>query len=216
MSLASAPLNTIVPHATAFATAMTNYNIWGQTALMIQRLEDKREHFEGLCAAAQRAVCKIDQSIDTLKQEKEGLKEAEGYLKEVKQKISERTRKREALQEQVEELRKTKGVVLASQSYSTTRGTKLQRSSAPPAPITSSVVEITEPRKRTRLTESPNSSRASSVDPEHKPLNGNPELVPEKTGGTSNRDLSDYAGQLPGSDSKKKADVLDRLTRPQA
>ena len=136
MSLTSAPLSTIVPHATAFATAMSNYNIWGQTALMIQRLEDKRDHFLGLCAAEERAVHKIDKSIDTLKQEKEGLKEVEGYLNEVKLKISERTRKREALQEQVDVLRKTKGITLAAQSFSAGRSTKLQRSSAPPAPIT--------------------------------------------------------------------------------
>jgi hypothetical protein len=83
---------------------MTNYNIWGQTALMIQRLVDKREHFVALCAGAQRELHRIDQSIDTLKQVKGDLKEAEGYLNEVRAKINERTLKREALQEEVDEL----------------------------------------------------------------------------------------------------------------
>jgi hypothetical protein len=72
---------------------MTNYNIWGQTAVMIQRLEDKKEHFLALCAGAQREVHRIDQSIDTLKQVKGDLKEAEGYLNEIRVKISERSRK---------------------------------------------------------------------------------------------------------------------------
>ena len=152
---------------------MTNYNIWGQTALMIQRLEDKKEHFLALCAGAQREVHRIDQSIDTLKQVKGDLKEAEGYLNEIRVKISERSRKREALQEEVDDLRKTKGITLAAKSFSdgSFSTSKSQRSSAPPAP---------HHHERTRLT--PNSGRQSSVENGH---GDNKSAPPEKSEGTT-------------------------------
>jgi hypothetical protein len=152
---------------------MTNYNIWGQTSLMIQRLEDKREHFLALCAVAQREVHRIDHSIETLKQVKGELKEAEGYLNEVRAKINERTRKREALQEEVNELRSTKGITLAAKSFTdgSFSTTKSQRSSAPPAP---------HHPERTRLT--PYSSRQSSVANSQ---DDNKSAAPEKTEGTT-------------------------------
>jgi cell division protein FtsL len=45
------------------------------------------------------------------------LKEAEVYLNEIQAKINERTRKREALQEEVNELQSTKGITLAAKSF---------------------------------------------------------------------------------------------------
>jgi uncharacterized coiled-coil DUF342 family protein len=89
---------------------MTKHNIWGQTSLMISRLQDKKEHFTALAAAANKAVSDIDMMIDSLAEERSELKEAERNYNMMLAQVKSRTAARDQLQDEIGALRKSKGV----------------------------------------------------------------------------------------------------------
>jgi hypothetical protein len=110
LSILSRPIKEVPPRATAFATEMTNLNIWGQTALMISRLQDKKEHFTALAAAANKAVSDIDMEIQSLAAERSELKEAERNYNMMLAQVKSRTAARDQLHGENAVLRKSKGV----------------------------------------------------------------------------------------------------------
>jgi hypothetical protein len=61
---------------------MTNFNIWGQIALMIQRVRRRREHFVALAAAVQQATLQADEQLTELKLERDDLRRAEEHYNE--------------------------------------------------------------------------------------------------------------------------------------
>ena len=110
LSILSRPIKEVPPKATVFATEMTKHNIWGQTSLMISRLQDKKEHFTALAAAANKAVSDIDMMIDSLAEERSELKEAERNYNMMLAQVKSRTAARDQLQDEIGALRKSKGV----------------------------------------------------------------------------------------------------------
>jgi hypothetical protein len=61
---------------------MTNFNIWSQIALMIQRVRRRREHFVALAAAVKQATLQVDEQLTELKLERDDLRHAEEHYNE--------------------------------------------------------------------------------------------------------------------------------------
>jgi hypothetical protein len=80
LTITPLPFTQIRPSADHFATAMTDYNIWGQTELMLDRLQAQKDHYSSLACTLDAANKSLDQRIALLSQEKEQLEVAEMEL----------------------------------------------------------------------------------------------------------------------------------------
>lgn len=118
LTIQSLPLRDLIPRATAFSKEMINYNIWGQTALMISRLKVRREHYQSLASAVMQAIEVLDQELEKLRSQKEAMKRAESFYEEVGRQMDSKRVERDDLKRDISELSKKPGVAKAAKSVS--------------------------------------------------------------------------------------------------
>lgn len=110
LSLESIPIRKIEPLATPFATAMTNFNIWGQIALMIQRVRRRKEHFVALAAAVAQATLQADEQLNELKLERDDLRRAEEHYNETLLVLQKKKEQDKAIRREINDLKSRPGV----------------------------------------------------------------------------------------------------------
>lgn len=118
LTIQSLSFRDLTPQATAFSKEMVNYNIWGQTALMISRLKGRREHYQSLASAVMQAIEVLDQELEELKSQKEAMKRAESFYEEVGRQMDSKRVERDGLKKDISELSKKPGVAKAAKSVS--------------------------------------------------------------------------------------------------
>ena len=90
MAFTREELLSLIPHPvqneplhSSFATMMSEYSFWGQTAIMVQKLQRQAKHYEALAVGAMRTVSIIEKAIETLQTELDKCLQAEEALKKV-------------------------------------------------------------------------------------------------------------------------------------
>jgi len=84
LSIRSYPPTTHPLLASQFATEMTQLNIWGQTALMMQRIQGRRDHLASLTAAAKLQRKELKTVQEDLESEFQNLQKAEKLFNQAK------------------------------------------------------------------------------------------------------------------------------------
>jgi len=90
---------------------MTQFNVWGQTNIMIARLQEQKGHYSALAASALAGVEAADKRIATLKAERDSLRKAEKYLQRISQKFNVKSCEEDDLQKEVDVLKRRPGVM---------------------------------------------------------------------------------------------------------
>jgi len=141
LSVAAEPIEPTVPAATSFATAMTNLNVWGQSALMIARLRERKRHAVVLMGALQRQCDKVDEEIEDIKREKVEFEIAQQYITESYEKLRLKRKEKETASKELMALKRDSGspytaLVLPRQSSQPHVGHRSSVNPAPPEPPT--------------------------------------------------------------------------------
>jgi hypothetical protein len=99
------------PAADRFATMMTDFNIWGQTSLMLDRLQAQKNHYASLACTLDAANQSLDHRIAELSQEKEQLLVAEMELEAKKREWRDKSKQMSSLASEVQALQSKDHVV---------------------------------------------------------------------------------------------------------
>ena len=102
------------PFATDFSTMMSEFNVWGQTAIMVHKLQQQANQCRAQAVGSMATATLIDQAIAKLKLERDNLIKAEKALQEVDQLVGRKCTEERGLMAEVNFLNKNKTVVAAA------------------------------------------------------------------------------------------------------
>ena len=98
---------------------MTNFNIWGQIALMIQRVCRRREHFVALAAAVTQATLQADEQLTELKLERDDLRRVEEHYNETLLTLQKKKEQDKTFHREINDLKSRPGVQNTAKQTST-------------------------------------------------------------------------------------------------
>jgi chromosome segregation ATPase len=104
LNLIPAPL-THEPIASNFAYQMTTNGPWGQTAMLVQRLQQHANHFKAQALGAMTAVQMLDAAIGKLKKELADLNKAEKALANLQEMMGKKNAEQESLLTEIHRLK---------------------------------------------------------------------------------------------------------------
>ena len=137
LSIVPVPLPTD-PLLTSFATVMSELNVWGQTAVMIQKLEQYANHCRAQSIGCMATAESIDKIALTLKSRRDDLMKAVKKLKELDASVGIKRETVRSLQYEIQHLEKDDTVKAAataiSKAKSTSPGLSLNLFDGSPAP----------------------------------------------------------------------------------
>jgi len=133
------------PDYSSFTTLMTEFNAWGQAAMMIQKLQIQSAHCRSQARAATNAGLVMDAAIEKLKKERDDLVKAIKMLKEIDRKAGIKDDIHSSLERELSILKENK-IAVAGVALTATAAAHLRPSSSP---------SIQLPHQQSRATATP-------------------------------------------------------------
>jgi hypothetical protein len=135
------------PYATDFASTMTQFNVYGQTQLMLMKPRNRQNFLTQLAAAAEQEIDELDEKIKDLEREEASAQKIEAYLQKVRVDLAAKDERETALHESIDTLKQKSGVKevqayrlsLANRSRSHLPANS-PRESPSPSPIVNSIL----------------------------------------------------------------------------
>jgi hypothetical protein len=154
------------PYATDFASTMTRFNVYGQTALMLLKLRNRQTFLTHLAAAAEQEIDELDLRIQELEQEEASARKTEAYLQRVRGDLAGKDQHEIALRGSIDTLKRKSGVK-ETQAYRLSLANRnrprLQANSPRESLSPSPIVNFAIPSKASTASNRVTSSQASRL-----------------------------------------------------